>query len=419
MRKVALYMGLSDYYEHGIARGVVRYARTKKDWRIFGSGWMFSRLEDILTWKGDGVIARIEDSLTADRLAALKIPVIDVAGAYERPTIAKVTNDDYTTGYNAALHLIGCGLSNFAFLGVAGTRWSDLRREGFIRAISEHRAALSLGKTTRHESQINLPIFEKSLQWWENCGDHERNKAKNRKSLESFLLQLTRPFGLFACNDTTGLRAAETANRLGIPIPESMAVLGVDNEDILCELAGPGLSSIMLDCEAIGFRAAQALEAAFNGHTPATRTTVVQPKEVVERASTRIYACDDALVSQAVTFIRTKAEEGIDVSDILEVVPASRRTLEKRFKAALGIGIHDEILRFRLAKAKRLLRETDYTIEDVASASGFGTTQRFYEVFRSHEGMPPGKWRKTWNYLNGGNPLPVRLDLSAKKVLQR
>lgn len=392
MRNIALFMGLSDFYEHGIARGVVRYSRSKQDWRIFGFGWMFSRLEDISSWKGDGVIARVEDAAAADRLAALRIPVVDVAGGYDRPRFAKVTNDDFLTGYNAALHLLGCGLSRFAFLGVSGTRWSSLRREGFERAIAERSGA---GGRARPEApKSGLPSFERPLKWWESWGEGDREAGKDRGALGSFLSALRRPFGLFACNDTTGLRAAEIAGRLRIPVPESMAVLGVDNEDILCELASPGLSSIMLDCEAIGFRAARELDAAIEGRARGGEAVAVPPKDVVERASTRVYACDDELVARAATFIRAEAQEGIDVSDVLGVVPASRRTLEKRFKAALGISVHDEIVRVRLSKAKRLLRETDRTIEAVAAESGFGTAQRFYEVFRSREGVPPGEWRR-------------------------
>ena len=119
MRKIALCMELSDYYEHGIARGLVRYAKSKPDWRLYGYGWMFRSLTDLERWDGDGIVARIEDSSTADRLAALGLPLVDVAGAYERPNFRSVTNDDFLTGYKAALHLSGCGFSHFAFLGVA------------------------------------------------------------------------------------------------------------------------------------------------------------------------------------------------------------------------------------------------------------------------------------------------------------
>ncbi|HET7838506.1 MAG TPA: AraC family transcriptional regulator, partial [Rectinemataceae bacterium] len=118
------------------------------------------------------------------------------------------------------------------------------------------------------------------------------------------------------------------------------------------------------------------------------------PKGIVERESTRVYACPDPLVSKAATFIRARAHEGIGVPDILEVVSASRRALETRFRAALGRSLHEEILRVRLARAKRLLGETSLTVERIAADCGFGALQRFHAAFKEAEGMSPGEWRR-------------------------
>jgi LacI family transcriptional regulator len=399
MRKIAICMELSDFYEHGIARGIVRFAKTKPDWRLYGYGWMFRSLSDIERWKGDGIIARVEDAENADRLSALGLAIVDVAGAYSRPRFRSVTNDDFLTGYQAALHLLGCGFSRFAFLGVGGTRWSALRKEGFQRAL-EHRGPAGPGADGEARGgEVPLPAFERSLAWWE--GSAGGGLGGERAALEAFLSGLEAPTALFACNDTTGLRATELAGALGLAVPESLAILGVDNEDILCELASPSLSSIALDCEAIGFRAAAALDAILEGAPgggesgmPEGGRVSVPPKELVERESTRVFACGDELVARAVSFIRAHAHEGIDVSDILGLVPASRRSLETRFRAALGRSLHEEIVRARLGHAKRLLRETSYTLDLVAEQSGFGAPQRFHAAFREAEGLSPGEWRK-------------------------
>jgi LacI family transcriptional regulator len=383
MRKIALFMGLSDFYEHGIARGLVRFAKSKPDWRLYGYGWMFRSLADIEGWEGDGVIARVEDAQSADRLSSLGLPIVDVAGAYSRRHFRSVTNDDFLTGYQAALHLLGCGFSRFAFLGVANTRWSELRKEGFEKAL-EHR-----GRT------LPLPAFERPLAWWEGSAERGFGSREDAGPLEAFLAGLEAPTALFACNDTTGLRATELAGRLALAVPESLAILGVDNEDILCELAAPSLSSIMLDCEAIGFRASAALDAILEGTggPPEGSRIALSPKEVVERESTRVFACEDELVAKAVTYIRAHAHEGIDVSDVLGIVSASRRSLETRFREEMGRSLHEEILRAKLARAKRLLRETKMTIEGIAEESGFGSLGRFHEAFRSIEGTSPGEWR--------------------------
>jgi LacI family transcriptional regulator len=405
MRNIALCMELSDFYEHGIARGVVRYAKAKPDWRIYGYGWMFRPLPDIARWKGDGVIARVEDSGTADRLAALGAPVVDVAGAYARPNFTSVTNDDRLTGERAASHLLACGFRRFAFLGVAGTRWSEERRAGFEAALEDQRRALEDQRRALQDRERRLarrpPAFERSLAWWERGIGA---KSANTGALASFLSGLERPAAIFACNDTTGLRATELAGRLGIAVPESLAILGVDNEDILCELSSPSLSSIQLDCEAIGFRAAGVLDAMLGGAHRAAGArrnaaalgslVTLPPKEVIERESTRVFDCEDKLVAAAVGFIRTHAHEGIDVSDVLAVAAASRRSLEQRFRAAMGRSLHDEILAAKLRRAKLLLRETSHTLDHVAEESGFGALQRFHAAFKKAEGLTPGEWRR-------------------------
>ncbi|MDP3179567.1 MAG: DNA-binding transcriptional regulator [Spirochaetaceae bacterium] len=371
MRNIALCMQLSDFYEHGIARGVVRYAKAKPDWRLFGYGWMFRSLESLDGWKGDGIIARIESEEQASRLDALGLPLVDVAGAHKRKSFRAVTNDDALTGRAAARHLEYCGFRRFAFLGVAGTGWSARRRSGFEDALGQA-----------------WPAFERELAWWEA-------QVEGDESLASFLRGLELPCALFACNDTTGLRATELARRLGIAVPESLAILGVDNEDILCELASPSLSSIALDCETIGYEAARALDSVLDGDGPAEGSRIeVPPRDVSERESTRVYCCPDQLVARAATYIRGHAHEGIDVDDILSVVAASRRSLEIRFREAMGRSLHDEIVRARLARAKKLMRESGEGLDSIASASGFGALGRFHAVFKELEGTSPGEWRK-------------------------
>jgi LacI family transcriptional regulator len=312
-----------------------------------------------------------------------------VAGAYSRPHFRSVTNDDFLTGYQAALHLLGCGFSRFAFLGVAQTRWSELRKAGFEKASGAAERARPIRGPTRLRALPRL------------VGGRALGSDPKMGALRASSSGLEAPTALFACNDTTGLRATELAGALGLGVPESLAILGVDNEDILCELASPSLSSIMLDCEAIGFRAAAALDAILEGRAggagglPEGSRIAVPPKEVVERESTRTFACEDELVARAVTFIRAHAHEGIDVSDILAVVSASRRSLETRFRAAMGRSLHEEIARAKLNRAKRFLRETSHTIDRVADEVGLRRPPALPRGFQGRpKGVSPGEWRK-------------------------
>jgi len=371
-------MELADFYEHGIARGVVRYAKSKPQWRLFGYGWMFRSISDLRQWRGDGILSRIESEADADEMAALGLPLVDVAGAYRRPGFSAVTNDDALTGKLAVEYLGSIGFQRIAYLGVPGVTWSAERRAGAAEA-------LGLGPSA-------FPSFERSLPWWEGEGRGGTNKHGVRdRSLERFIYGLRKPAAIFACNDTAGLRAVSVCQSLGIAVPEEVAVLGVDDEDIVCELSSPSLSSIALDCETIGYRAAALLDSILEGGDAST--LVVPPGDVTERESTRTFASEDPLVSKAATIIRARARLGLDVTALLDLLPASRRSLETRFKRATGRTLHEEIVTVRVAWAKRLLGAGDLTMEAVAGGSGFGSLQRFHEAFRLLEGTSPGAWR--------------------------
>jgi LacI family transcriptional regulator len=365
-------MGLIDHYEHGVARGVVRYARGRPDWDLYGYGWMFQALGSLERWDGDGLIARIESRANADLLAARGIPVVDVAGAWTRPGFRQVRNDDAATGALAGRHLKGLGRTSFAFCGVERVGWSRARREAFRESAGAAR----------------LAVFEESLDWWEKLGRSRR--------LDDWLRNLARPAALFACNDTAGLKAAGACRRLGLEVPGDIAILGVDNEDILCDLSVPPLSSISLDLERIGWEAARSLAACMEGRPEHAGPVLIAPREVVERASTRAIASGDPLVDQALGVIHGAAPDGLTVSRVVLATPCSRRTLEKRFRRALGRSIYQEIVRRRIEAARRLLRETGLTVAAVAAEAGFANAQRFYASFRAIQGVTPGAYRRSY-----------------------
>ena len=372
-RRVALVMGLADTYEHGIARGVVRYSKERHTWDLYGYGWMFRPVDALGYWRGDGIIARVESARDAERLGRMRVPVVDVAGAHAGRSFSRVTSDDLETGRKAGTYLASCGFRRFAFCGVAGTGWSDNRRKGFQQSVAGTREG-------------DLALFEESLPWWESLAESG--------PLKKWLASLVKPVGIFACNDTAGLKLTELCRSLGVPVPEAVAVLGVDDEDILCEMASPSLSSIRLDCESIGYRAAALLDELIEAAGPA-RTQVVPPRDVVERDSTRTFTCDDPLVEQAMRLIRARAVERITVGRLVAALPASRRSLEIRFRTATGRTLREEMVRVRVARARALLRGSRLTIADIATESGFGSVQRFHSVFRKEQGMSPGRYRAT------------------------
>jgi LacI family transcriptional regulator len=366
-------MGLVDHYEHGVARGVVRNARGRPDWDLYGYAWMFQAMGSLERWDGDGIIARIESRHDADLLASRGIPVVDVAGGWVRPGFRQVSNDDASTGRLAGLHLKTLGARAFGFCGVATVGWSHARRESFRREVAP----------------VSVAVFEQSLDWWE--------KLHHSRRFDQWLAALPRPAAIFACNDSVGLKATAACRRLGLDVPSEIAILGVDNEDILCELSVPPLSSIALDLERIGWEGAEALASFMAGRPGRVGPILIPPREVVERSSTRTVATGDALVDQALRAIHNAEAGGFTAKALLRSVPCSRRTLEKRFRSKLGRSIHQELIRHRIDIARRLLRDTTFTISEISGEAGFANAQRFYDAFRRLHGTTPGAYRRSYS----------------------
>ncbi len=376
MLRIELLVGLDDAYGRAVARGVIRYAKAKAEWKLYGYGRLLAdprELESGGSPRPDGIIARAESPAEARELARLGLPVVDVAGAYVGAGLREANNDDFEAGRRAGEYLRALGFKRFAFCGVEGTAWSRLRLRGFAEAAGIAERA--------------LPRFERPLAWW-------RERPRGTDELASWLGSVPVPTALFACNDVAGLKVAETCRGAGFAVPADIAVLGVDDEDLLCELADPSLSSVRLDCEGIGMAAAAMLDAALGGQLSAPRARLVSPLSVVERESTRVVVSDDPLVAAAATWIRANAQLGLGAADLVAALPASRRSIEKRFRAATGATIREAIEEARLDRAKRLLAASELPLDSVAEASGFGSLQRFHFVFKTREGVSPGAWRR-------------------------
>ncbi|MBI9101788.1 MAG: DNA-binding transcriptional regulator [Spirochaetales bacterium] len=393
-KKIALCMGINDYFEHGIARGIVRYSKQQEEWKLSGYGWMFGGIDDLTAWDGDGIITRAESPEDADKLSSLGIPVVDVAGAYTDAGFHMVLNDDFQTGKKAGLYLKSCGFINLAYCGVEKVSWSQKRVEGFLSGCLntgyDNRSlppdASAEGKKKVPEQ--NLPIFERSLSWWENL--------ETSGALNQWLSDLPKPVGIFACNDTAGVKIAGICRNLNIAVPEEVAVLGVDNEDILCELSNPSLSSIQLDCEEIGFRAAELLDTLLLREEPGRKwisEVQIPPGELIERDTTRTFVCPDPVVREAVNYIRRNFQSNLQVIHVADHVNSSRRGLEVKFRKSLDRTINTLIMEARMNHIKKQLVSTEKTMETLAEESGYGSIQRFHSGFKKETGITPGQYR--------------------------
>jgi LacI family transcriptional regulator len=369
--KVALLIEMSNAYARGVLQGVVRYIREHEWWSFYLVEQ--SRGEDppswLSHWDGDGVIARIENRKIARVVARCKLPTVDVSAARHIPTLPWVETDDQAIAKLAAEHFLERGFKNFAYCGARGFHWSRWRGEHFVELLKV--------------SGYRCPIFAPPGQ----------PSDEQIAALEEWLKRLPKPVGVFACYDVRGQQILDACRNAGLAVPDEVAVLGVDNDELLCEVASPRLSSVTPDTHRTGYEAAALLARMMKGERPGALELRVAPIGVQCRQSTDVLAIDDPHVTRAVRFIREHACDPIDVEDVLRAVPLSRKVLETRFRRLLNHTLHDEIVRVRMARAKQLLADTDLTLADVAARTGFEHAEYFSVAFKRETNSTPGTYR--------------------------
>jgi LacI family transcriptional regulator len=377
-RSVALLIETSNAYSRGVLEGVIDYMRQHEPWSIYlpeqergGSppDWL-SR------WRGDGIIARIETDEIARAVQKTKLPVVDVSAARHVPNIPWVETDDQAVAQLAAEHLLRRGFKHLAFCGDAGFNWSVWRGQHFAQIVRDAGAECHI-----HES---LHRLDDSYSW---------NREKRR--LTTWLERLPRPVGIMACYDIQAQQLLDVCRELEIAVPEEAAVIGVDNDRLLCDLADPPLSSVICNTRRTGYEAASMLDRMMSGESVAPQARLIEPLGIETRQSTDILAIDDPDVAIAIRFIREQACRGIDVSDVLRQVPLSRRVFENRFRKILDRTPHQEITRLRIDRVKQLLAETDLSLSEIASRTGFQHDEYMTVAFKKQVGVPPSKFRQS------------------------
>jgi len=215
--------------------------------------------------------------------------------------------------------------------------------------------------------------------------------------LAAWIRELPKPVGIMACFDIVGRQVLEGCRLIDVAVPDEAAVVGVDNDELLCELADPPLSSVSPDTQRTGYVAAELLDKLMSGKKVPPKGHFIEPLGVIVRESSDVLAIEDADVSQAVRFIRAHACEGINVQDVLgggsTQLALSRRVLESRFKRLIGRTPHEEIDRVRLNRVKELLRETDLPLAEIARRAGYEHVEYLSVVFKKKAGVPPSEYR--------------------------
>ena len=212
--------------------------------------------------------------------------------------------------------------------------------------------------------------------------------------MADWLKNQPRPLALFACNDVCAQQVLNACRENNIRVPEEIAVMGVDNDDVLCNLCDPPLTSIEPNTEELGYRAAAMMDRLLNGERLSQETVLIPPVRIVERASTDMVAVDDKIAVTAMRFIRDQVGEGIAVKDVLLHTKRSRTDLDIRFRRWLGCSVRDQIQRQRLQTASQLLHDLNMSIQEVAERSGFADSAHFCRVFRREFQCTPTEYRQ-------------------------
>lgn len=375
--RVALLIETSKAYGRGLLRGLGQYIRLHGPWSTYQEerGLQDPPPEWLANWDGDGVITRINLGPAARELARRKVPVINL-----RPQLADlgypaIFTDSYRIGERACEHFLERGYRRFGYVGQATINWSSIRYD-------------ALTKRAAAEGCECRAFF------LEPAGTRDAEWEPQQQRLAEWIAALPPPAAVLASHDEIGLRVLDACRRVGRIVPEQLAVLGVDNDVELCELADPALSSIEHDVQQIGFAAGALLERLMRGEAPPPSPQYVLPQGVVLRESTDTKAIGDADIAKALRFIRRHAVTGIGVEDVVQETHLSRRSLERRFRQWVGCAPHEEILRVKLDRVQRLLRETEYKLGRIAVLAGFSDEDYLCAVFKRKLGRTPSEYRK-------------------------
>jgi LacI family transcriptional regulator len=385
--RVAVVIEASNAYARGLLTGIHRHVREHEPWTIFlpEHGRGSPPLERLAEWRGDGVIARIETPANARVLAKIQrtqaVPVIDVSAARLLPLVPYVETDDAAIGRAAADHFIERDFRHFAFIGDPRFQWSENRGRAFLDAVT------TAGKAV-HAFPGSLPR--------RSCKAARGDAAPpdDDEAIERWLGALPKPVGLFACYDVRGRQVLEACRRARLDVPDQVAVLGVDDDELLCGLASPPLSSIIPDAQGAGRLAAHLLERCMQGGRLGRAEWLLPPLGIATRQSTDVLAIDDDLVVAAVRHIRDHACRGIRVADVIDAVKTSRRVLETRFGKRVGHTPHEEIARVQFRRVEQLLRETHLPLATIAARCGFRHPEYMTVAFTRRYGLPPSRWRQ-------------------------
>lgn len=373
--KVLLLLESSREFGRQLLRGIVNYASVHGSWVfVFETEWTKELLAKQI--KGvDGIIAHIRNPAMAKIIADSQIPAVVSPFTQNAPSFKCLIEADSTAmGKMAAEHFLSRGFSNFGYCGYGNIWYSKEREAGFTEAVR----ACGFAEPLTYDNR-KTP-----------------SKTEELAAIAQWLHSLPKPCGVFACNDDLAEKVLEACKIEKIKVPDSVAVLGVDNDEFICNLTQPPLSSIALNGEQVGYEAAAMLEKMMHSDRVKVKNVMLLPTHVVVRQSSDIMAIKDTEVHKSLEYIAQHCDQPIAVGNVVTAAMCSRRTLERKFRQILGKSIREQIQDMRTDKIARLLLETDLSVSQITYKMGFSRVDHVCRYFRRRYNMSPSDYRQRY-----------------------
>ncbi len=377
-RRIALAFPRGTHQERFI-QGVAKFAAEhQRRWAFtVAPESLLLNIRELTGWEGDGVLAAINTPEEAACAAQLPIPVVNISSALEVSPVPRSAVDNRAIGLQAAEHLLSRGFQSFGYYGLEGVEYSRQRLHGFQERLAER------------EFTVNTHLAEPTFRF-----DGARWNQEQQR-LAEWLQTLSHPCAILVASDYRASQVLDGCNKIGISPPEQLAVMGVDNEQVICEHMRPTLTSVARDDVGEGYSAAAMLNALMDGESLASHEVNVPPLEVVERESTALFAVSDPRLRKAVAYLHEYSDDPITVEELAAQAEVSRRWLEYAFRDELGETPHQYLRRRRLLKALQILRgEPKARISDIAKKTGFSTVKQFRAAFQQAYNQTPGEFRR-------------------------
>ena len=388
--RIALQIEKNRAHGRALLEGISEYALDCLNWRLglVDAADLVRRKE---LDKFDAFIVRVMDRATARALAKTGKPVVDVYGRVEKSPLTTVRLDDDALGQMAAEYFAGRHFTQCAYCGFPGVRFSNARGAAFARACAERGVVCHVYANSSRGERISDTFFR----------DERVDGMPDAAALRAWAEGLPKPVGVFCCNDIRAAHLLAALEKSETVVGRDLAVLGTDNDAILCMTANPTLSSIDTDAQSLGRKAARLLHEAMRGAPPGVRL-LHRPARIVERQSTNVWPFRHPWLGAALSFIQQHLADGVSANDVVRHVGYSHPFVNRAFVKETGGTIKQEITHQRMERAVRLLAGTDKTTFEISAICGYTTVQYFTSSFTKKFGRPPDAWRRRYTANAGG-----------------